>query len=39
MSKWLKIFGISAAVGTAVYAFIKYKSDEKFKKQVDDTVE
>lgn len=36
MSKWLKVFGISAAVGTAVYAFIKYKSDEKFKEKVDE---
>ena len=39
MSKWLKIFGISAAVGTAVYAFIKYKSDEKFKEKVDEVGE
>lgn len=36
MSKWLKIFGITAAVGTAVYAIIKYKSDEKFKEKVDE---
>lgn len=39
MSKWLKIFGVSAAVGTAVYAFIKYKSDEKFKEKVDEVGE
>ena len=39
MSKWLKVFGISAAVGTAVYAFIKYKSDEKFKEKVDEVGE
>lgn len=39
MSKWLKVLGLSAAVGAVVYGVIKYKSDDKFKKQVDDTVE
>lgn len=39
MSKWFKALGLSVAVGTVVYGIIKYKSDEKFKKQVDDTVE
>jgi len=39
MSKWFKALGLSFAVGTVVYGIIKYKSDEKFKKQVDDTVE
>lgn len=39
MSKLFKALGLSVAVGTVVYGIIKYKSDEKFKKQVDDTVE
>lgn len=39
MSKWFKALGLSVAVGTVVYGIIKYKSDEKFKKQVDEAGE
>ena len=36
MSKFFKVFGISAAIGTLAYAIFKYKHDEKFKEKTDE---
>ena len=39
MNKFFKYLGIGTAIGTLVYAVIKYKHDEKFKEKVDDVVD
>lgn len=39
MSKFFKVFGITAAIGTLAYAVFKYKHDEKFKEKADEKLD
>lgn len=36
MSKFFKVFGIGAALGTIAYGIFKYKNDQKFKEKVEE---
>ena len=36
MSKFFKVLGIGAALGTIAYGIFKYKHDQKFKEKVDE---
>lgn len=36
MSKFFKVLGIGAALGTIAYGIFKYKNDQKFKEKVDE---